>query len=279
MTTAQKTFVVGDIQGCCDQLDQLHREITSRHPDARLLFAGDLVNRGPRSLATLRFVHRLAQHQQADTVLGNHDLHLLAIANGLRKIHRSDTLNDILQAPDKDTLLDWLRHRPLALHTEGHLLVHAGVFPQWTLAQALDLAQEVQDILRGPNWLDLLQQMYGNTPAQWSNSLRGPDRWRCIINAFTRMRFCNADGVMDFDSKDGIADIPKGFLPWFDVPGRQTATTPIAFGHWSTLGLIMRPNLLSLDTGCIWGGQLTAVALDDRELVQVECPQQMRPGE
>ncbi|WP_394777419.1 symmetrical bis(5'-nucleosyl)-tetraphosphatase [Undibacterium sp.] len=274
-----KTFVVGDIQGCCDQLDQLHREITAQYPNARLLFAGDLVNRGPLSLATLRFVHRLAVHEQADTVLGNHDLHLLAVANGLRKIHRGDTLNDILQAPDKDVLLDWLRRRPLALHTEGHLLVHAGVFPQWTLAQALDLAQEVQEVLQGPHWLDLLDQMYGNTPAQWSDGLRGVDRWRCIINAFTRMRFCNADGVMDFDSKEGMDDMPPGFMPWFDVPGRQTATTPIAFGHWSTLGLIMRPDLLSLDTGCIWGGQLTAVALDDRQLVQVDCPQQMRPGQ
>jgi len=214
----------------------------------------------------------------ADTVLGNHDLHLLAVANGLQKIHGSDTLADILQAPDREALLEWLRHRPLAMYEDGHLLVHAGLFPQWTLRQALDLAQEVEEVLRGPNWLDLLAQMYGNTPAQWSDQLRGGERWRCIINAFTRIRFCDAAGVMDFKSKDGIADIPAGFMPWYEVPGRKTETTPVAFGHWSTLGLISRPNLLSLDTGCVWGGKLTAVALDDRQIVQIDCPQHQRPG-
>ncbi|HTD03572.1 symmetrical bis(5'-nucleosyl)-tetraphosphatase [Undibacterium sp.] len=273
---AAKTFVVGDVQGCCDQLDVLHRQITAQHPQARLLFAGDLVNRGPRSLATLRYVHRLAA--KAETVLGNHDLHLLAVANGLQKIHRSDTLNEILQAPDSDALLDWLRRRPLALHQDGHLLVHAGVFPQWSLQQTLDLAQEVEEVLRGPNWLDLLAQMYGDTPTQWSDQLRGGDRWRCIINALTRIRFCDADGVMDFHSKDGIGGIPAGFMPWFDVPGRKTVTTTVVFGHWSTLGLILRPDLLSLDTGCVWGGKLTAVSLDDRQIVQIDCPQHQRPG-
>ncbi|MES2106361.1 MAG: symmetrical bis(5'-nucleosyl)-tetraphosphatase [Pseudomonadota bacterium] len=281
--TIVKTFVVGDIQGCCDQLDQLHQKITAQYPQARLLFSGDLVNRGPRSLATLRFAHALSGKKVsglplADSVLGNHDLHLLAVASGLQKVHRNDTLDEILQAPDKDNLLDWLRRRPLALHQEGYLLVHAGVFPQWTLQQTLDLAQEVEEVLRGPNWLDLLSQMYGNTPAQWSDSLRGIARWRCIINGFTRIRFCDAAGAMDFDVKEGLGEAPAGLLPWFDIPGRQTAATPIAFGHWSTLGLVMRPDLLSLDTGCVWGGKLTAVALDDRQVVQVDCPQQLRPG-
>lgn len=278
---ASKTFAVGDIQGCCDQLDELYQQIGAQYPQARLLFAGDLVNRGPRSLATLRFVHRLATAStvaQADTVLGNHDLHLLAVVNGLQKAHRSDTLDDILQAPDKEDLLQWLRHRPLALHEDGHLLVHAGVFPQWTVQQTLDLAQEVEEELRGPNWLNLLEQMYGNSPAQWNDKLRSMDRWRCIINAFTRMRFCSADGVMDFDTKDGIGAAPAGMMPWFDVPGRKTATTPVIFGHWSTLGLVLRPDLLSLDTGCVWGGKLTAVALDDRQIVQIDCPQHRQPG-
>ncbi|GGC82577.1 symmetrical bis(5'-nucleosyl)-tetraphosphatase [Undibacterium terreum] len=278
---ASKIFAVGDIQGCCDQLDELYQQISAQYPQARLLFAGDLVNRGPRSLATLRFVHHLATAStvaQADTVLGNHDLHLLAVANGLQKIHRGDTLDDILQAPDKEALLQWLRHRPLALHEDGHLLVHAGVFPQWTVQQTLDLAQEVEEELRGPNWLNLLEQMYGNSPAQWNDKLRGMDRWRCIINAFTRMRFCSADGVMDFDSKDGVGAAPAGMMPWFDVPGRKTATTPVIFGHWSTLGLVLRPDLLSLDTGCVWGGKLTAVALDDRQIVQIDCPQHRQPG-
>lgn len=269
------TFVIGDIQGCCDQLETLVQLIFDVDADARILFLGDLVNRGPKSLETLRLVKNMGV--RADTVLGNHDLHLLAVAHGIRSAHRSDTLNDILSAPDREELLDWLRHRPLAVFEQEHLLVHAGIFPQWTSEQTMALAQEVQDILRGPDWLDFLAQMYGNTPDQWNDNLQGVERWRCIINGLTRMRFCSVDGIMDFASKEGMAGAPDGFSPWFDVHDRKTENTTVVFGHWSTLGLLLRPNLISLDTGCVWGGKLTAVSLNDRRLIQIACPQQLRP--
>ncbi|MCX7218802.1 MAG: symmetrical bis(5'-nucleosyl)-tetraphosphatase [Burkholderiales bacterium] len=269
-------YVIGDIQGCCDQLEQLLALISHTAPTAKILFAGDLVNRGPKSLQTLRLVK--AMGARADSVLGNHDLHLLAVANGLRPAHKSDTLDEILQAPDCEELLDWLRQRPLALLEQGHLLVHAGVFPAWGIEQTMALAHEVEQILRGPDWLSLLREMYGNTPERWSDDLQGSERWRGIINALTRMRYCSLDGVMDFASKDGMAATPPGFAPWFDIVNRNSAGQPIIFGHWSTLGLVLRPDLISLDTGCVWGGKLTAVSLPGRELLQVDCPQQQRPG-
>lgn len=269
------SFVIGDIQGCCDQLEQLLQLIFAVDADARILFTGDLVNRGPKSLETLRLVKNMGA--RADTVLGNHDLHLLAVAHGIRPAHRNDTLNDILQAPDRKELLNWLRHRPLAIFEQDHLLVHAGIFPQWTVDQTIALAKEVQDILCGPDWLDFLTQMYGNTPDQWSDKLQGVERWRCIINGLTRMRFCSVDGVMDFASKEGMQGAPEGFLPWFDVIGRKSEDSTIVFGHWSTLGLLLKPNLISLDTGCVWGGKLTAISLSDRSLIQIACPQQQRP--
>ncbi len=270
------TFVIGDIQGCCDQLEQLLDLIADTDPQAQILFAGDLVNRGPKSLETLRLVKSMGS--RANTVLGNHDLHLLAVANNIRPAHRSDTLDAILQAPDRDELLDWLRCRPLALLEQGNLLVHAGLFPQWSVEQTLSLAQEVEEVLSGPDWIDFLAQMYGNTPDRWSEELRGVDRLRCVVNALTRMRYCNADGVMDFVSKESAAGAPAGLMPWFDVPGRKSSGQAIAFGHWSTLGLVLRPDLISLDTGCLWGGQLTAVSLTDRQVLQIDCPQQQRPG-
>ena len=270
-----KTFVIGDIQGCCDQLDNLLQLVFEADAGARILFAGDLVNRGAKSLATLRLVKKMGG--RADTVLGNHDLHLLAIAHGIRQAHRSDTLDDILLAPDRNELLDWLRFRPLAIFERGHLLVHAGIFPQWSIEQTLALANEVQDILRGPDWLDFLAKMYGNTPAQWNDNLQGVERWRCIINGLTRMRFCTIDGVMDFAAKEGMDGTPNGFLPWFEIPNRKSENTPVVFGHWSTLGLLMRDNIIGLDTGCVWGGKLTAICLNDRHLLQVDCPQQQVP--
>ena len=276
MNTQDTTYVIGDIQGCCDQLEQLLQKIAVVAPQARILFAGDLVNRGPSSLETLRLV--IGMGSRADTVLGNHDLHLLAVAYGIRAAHRGDTIDAILQAPDREELLDWLRHRPLAIFQQAHLLIHAGLFPQWTIKQTLALAQEVQDILRGPDWLDFLRQMYGNTPERWSDDLHGADRWRCIINAFTRMRFCSADGLMDFNNKDGTKEAPDGLLPWFDVPDRKSSDCTVVFGHWSTLGLVLRPNLISLDTGCVWGGKLSAVSLQDHSVIQIACPQQQRPA-
>jgi len=272
-----KTYFIGDIQGCAGQLQSLLDKIEQTEPDAQYLFAGDLVNRGPLSLTSLRLIRDSQIAGRAESVLGNHDLHLLAVANGIRKAHRSDTLDDILQAPDREELLDWLRHRPLAILQHQHLLVHAGIFPQWSANQTIKLAHEVETQLRSEDWLDLLRNMYGNTPAQWRDDLQGYDRSRCIINALTRMRFCSADGVMDFDSKDGLDSPPKGFAPWFDLP-RASEKNTVVFGHWSTLGLILRNNLISLDTGCVWGGKLTAVTLEDREVVQINCPQQQKPG-
>lgn len=269
-------YAIGDVQGCHERLHELLEciEVASEQP--QLIFVGDLVNRGPQSLATLRKVRDLGA--AARIVLGNHDLHLLAVAHGIRTAHRSDTLDAILQAPDRDELLDWLRHQPLAIFENGHLLVHAGVLPQWTAQQTLDLAREVETVLRGPNWLGFLKQMYGNTPASWDDSLEGADRLRCIVNALTRIRFCTQEGLMDLvGTKDSETSLP-GYMRWFDVPNRRTADVTVVFGHWSTLGLILRPNLISLDTGCLWGGKLSAVCLDDRSVIQVDCPQYQRPG-
>jgi bis(5'-nucleosyl)-tetraphosphatase (symmetrical) len=271
-------FVIGDIQGCCDALDRLLDQVGFSPSRDRVYVLGDLVNRGPQSLQVLQRLRGLGN--AATCLLGNHDLHLLAVAHGVRKLHRSDTMGDVLNAPDRDAWLDWVRTRPLAGRAEGWLLVHAGVVPQWDAAQTLALAAEVEALLRGPGLQDLLDVMYGNEPARWDDALAGPDRWRFIINVLTRIRFCAADGTLEFKAKDGAAAAPEGFMPWFDVPGRRTAGTPVAFGHWSTLGLIERPDLLATDTGCVWGGALTAVRIDGgrREVVQVACDQAQEPG-
>ena len=270
------TYVIGDLQGCHQSCLDLLAQIDAIDPDAQLWFAGDLVNRGPDSLATLRLVKSLGARAQC--VLGNHDLHLLAAAHGIRKLSRSDTLDDILSAPDREELLAWLRQRPLAIFDQGYLLVHAGVLPQWRAAQTRALAQEVENVLQGPKWLDFLGKMYGNEPNQWHDGLTGKARLRCIVNSLTRLRFCDAQGVMEFDSKEGAGGAPQGFMPWFDVPGRKTGDVTVVFGHWSTLGLMLRENVIGLDTGCVWGGKLSAVRLEDRKLVQVLCPQYQAPG-
>ena len=269
-------YAIGDIQGCHASLEQLLEQIRQASERPRLLFAGDLVNRGPRSLATLRLIRSLGD--DAITVLGNHDLHLLAAAHGIRKPHADDTLSEILQAPDRDELLDWVRQRPLAHSENGHLLVHAGVLPQWSATQTRELAHEVETVLRGPGWIDFLHVMYGNLPAKWNDALTGADRLRCIVNALTRMRFCSADGTMELASKESTGISLPGHLPWFDVPGRKTDDVTVIFGHWSSLGLTQRANLIGLDTGCVWGGKLTAVRLSDRKMLQVPCQQYRRPG-
>ncbi|MDB5796703.1 MAG: apaH [Paucimonas sp.] len=271
------TYAIGDVQGCdCALAQLLDRLRQAGDPDPYLLFVGDLVNRGPESLASLRRMKALGD--TGAVVLGNHDLHLLAAAHGIRKPHGQDTLHDILEAPDCGELLDWLRQQPLARMHEGHLVVHAGVLPQWTVPQVLALSREVEDVLQGPHWLDFLAHMYGNTPEQWDDSLRGHERLRCIVNALTRLRFCDAGGRMEFQTKEGAGAAPPGYMPWFEVPGRKTAGTPIVCGHWSTLGLVMRPDLLALDTGCVWGGKLSAVRLHDRALFQVDCERYREPG-
>ena len=269
-------FAIGDLQGCAGQLDALIDKVLTLAPEAGFVFVGDLVNRGPDSLGCLRRIR--AMGDRAQLVLGNHDLHLLAVARGIRPRGRSDTLGDLLAADDLDDLLEWLRQQPLALMAEGHLVVHAGVLPQWTTEQTLALAEEVSAVLRGSDWLDFLAQMYGNEPARWRDDLQGMDRLRCVVNALTRLRFCTAEGEMEFATKDGPGRPPAGYMPWFEVPERLTQSTPIAFGHWSTLGLTQRSNVIGLDTGCVWGGKLSALRLSDRTLVQVDCPQHQRPG-
>jgi bis(5'-nucleosyl)-tetraphosphatase (symmetrical) len=266
MTPLPSPIAIGDLQGCFDSLRSLVKLLPSECP---IWLTGDLVNRGPQSLETLRWVR--ANENRMTTVLGNHDLHLLAVACGVRRAHRSDTFNDILSAPDRDDLLDWLRQRPLAHTSHGWLMVHAGVLPSWSAEQTLELAAEVHEVLSGARWVEFMHQMYGNEPAQWTGSLQGAARLRVIVNALTRLRFCSAEGEMEFASKEGADSAPSGFMPWFEVPGRSSAGQPIVFGHWSTLGLINRKDLLAIDTGCVWGRQLTAVRLSDRQMWQVEC--------
>jgi bis(5'-nucleosyl)-tetraphosphatase (symmetrical) len=261
-----KIWAVGDLQGCLSKFLELRARLPA---DSYLWLTGDLVNRGPESLETLRWAR--ANAGSFTTVLGNHDLHLLAVAAGVRAPHPSDTFDEILAAPDRDDLLDWLRRQPLAHFDQGWLMIHAGVLPQWTAARTVALAREAEAVLAGPDWRAFMQCMYGNRPTRWNDSLGGSDRLRVIINALTRLRFCSPEGEMEFATKEGPAAAPAGFLPWFDIAQRQTAATPIVFGHWSSLGLIDRPNLLSIDTGCVWGRQLTAVRLADRTCVQVEC--------
>ena len=274
-------YLIGDVQGCDAALGRLLDTLAFSPSRDRLVLLGDLVNRGPQSLAVLR--RMVALEGAAACLLGNHDLHLLAVAQGVRKPHRSDTVADVLHAPDRAALLDWLRQRPLALRERGVLMVHAGVLPQWSAARTLQLAGEVEAVLRGADWAVFLHQMYGNQPDQWHDGLQGAARLRVIVNALTRLRFCSADGRMEFDTKDRDADgAPPGFMPWFDVPGRATADEVVAFGHWSTLGWLARPDLISLDTGCVWGGALSAARIGDagreRQLIQVRCPQAQAPG-
>jgi bis(5'-nucleosyl)-tetraphosphatase (symmetrical) len=271
-------YLLGDIQGCCEALEEWMDKVAFSPSRDQLFVLGDLVNRGPASLATLERLQGLGA--AATCLLGNHDLHLLAASQGIRKAHRGDTLGDILNSPKRAQHLDWLRHRPLAAQAEGWLLVHAGVAPQWTLTTTLHLAAEVQAQLRSPEWAAALAQMYGNTPAIWLPTLAGAERSRFIINAFTRIRFCDAAGALELETKEGADAAPAGLVPWFEHPARQTTGTPIAFGHWSTLGLINRPDLLALDTGCVWGGALTGVRVDGgrRELVQVPCTRAQAPG-
>lgn len=269
------TLAVGDLQGCDAPLAALLAAAAPR-ADEPIWFAGDLVNRGPDSLAALRRVAALGE--RAVTVLGNHDLHLLTAAAGVRRPHRNDTLGDVLAAPDRDALVQWLRHRPLAHRAGGHLLVHAGLYPQWHADQAMALSGEVERVLRGPHWVDFLRVMYGDAPAAWDDALSGDDRLRAIVNGFTRMRFVDAAGRMDFTVKEGADGAPPGLLPWFDAPGRRSADTTVVFGHWSTLGLLLRPDLVALDTGCVWGGALTAVRLEDRAVFQVRCPRARDPA-
>lgn len=261
------TYAIGDIQGCYAEfrhlLDNMHFDPAAD----RLWLVGDLVNRGPQSLEVLRFVRTLGN--AAITVLGNHDLHLLMLAEGYSKQREDDTLEAILTAPDRDELLDWLRQQRM-LHIEnGFVMVHAGLLPQWSVAQAAQLAAEVETALRGPRYRKFLEHLWGSEPATWQDNLQGWPRLRVIVNAMTRMRFCTPEGKMEFRSKGETTSAPAGHLPWFEVPGRQSTDHVLITGHWSALGLRMTDTLLALDTGCLWGRQLSGIRLEDRRLYQV----------
>ena len=274
-------YLIGDVQGCDTALARLLEKIDFSPSRDTLYLLGDLVNRGPDSAGVLRRVTAL--QGSAHCLLGNHDLSLLAIAHGLRAPHRNDTMDSVLLAPDREPMLDWLRQQRMAIRAHGWLMVHGGVLPQWDADQVLRLAGEVEQVLRGPRLVDFLSTMYGNEPAQWDDSLAGNDRLRVIVNALTRLRFCTPEGRMDLKAAGGPDGAPPGYLPWFELPTRKTAGVPIAFGHWSTLGYLQRADLLSLDTGCVWGGCLSALRLasasESQALIQVQCDQAMTPGE
>jgi len=263
------TYAIGDIQGCMTELEALLEACSFDRAIDRLWFVGDLVNRGPASLEVLRFVKGLGD--SAVVVLGNHDLHLLCVAEGFARSRADDTLEDVLAAPDRDELLQWLRARQL-LHAErGMVLVHAGLLPHWTVAEAMARAHEVETKLRGTGYRECLAKLYGSEPREWNESLTGPDRTRVIVNAMTRMRFCTESGEMEFRAKGSFDAAPPGFRAWFDIPGRRSTDATVICGHWSALGLRMQPGLIALDSGCIWGGSLSAVRIGDRRVFQVPC--------
>jgi bis(5'-nucleosyl)-tetraphosphatase (symmetrical) len=261
------TYAIGDIQGCFKTLENLLKVIDFDADKDSLWFAGDLVNRGPQSLETLRFVKALgARHH---TVLGNHDLHLLAVSYNAHGGRADDTLQPILNAPDREELLDWLRHQPLMYAAQDYVMVHAGLAASWDLDKAQALAHEVEMAISGASAAEFFQNMYGNLPDQWSDELTGWDRLRCITNFFTRARFCYADGRLDLKFKGTLEDYPANLMPWFQVPERKSQNLKILFGHWAALGGVTNtPNTYALDTGCVWGFKLTAQRLEDGQRFQ-----------
>jgi bis(5'-nucleosyl)-tetraphosphatase (symmetrical) len=259
------TYAIGDVQGCFDELQALLERVGFNREHDRAWFVGDLVNRGPKSLEVLRFVRQLGD--RAVTVLGNHDLHLVTQHAGLERKRKDDTFTDVLGAPDAKELVDWLRAQPM-MHVEGGwAMVHAGLLPGWSIAKAFSLGKEVQTALNADSYRDFLANMYGGKPERWDDGLAGWDRLRVIVNAMTRMRFCTAEGTMEFQAKGETP--PAGFRPWFEFRQDERA---LVFGHWSALGLRLLPRLAALDTGCVWGGALSALRLEDRWLAQVPSP-------
>jgi bis(5'-nucleosyl)-tetraphosphatase (symmetrical) len=265
------TYAIGDVQGCFDELRELLAKVDFQSTD-RAWFVGDLVNRGPKSLQVLRFVRDLGS--RAVVVLGNHDLHLVAQHEGFERPHQGDTFRDVLEAPDAGELVAWLRQRPM-VHAEGcYAMVHAGLLPQWRIDKALSLGNEVERALAGPGYRDFLSHMYGSKPERWDDALAGWDRLRVIVNAMTRMRFCDREGRIDLAGKG--TQPRKGYLRWYETRPKEKAT--LLFGHWSQLGLVVEPNVVGLDSGCVWGGTLSALRLEDRTLFQVPCPGYQSPG-
>jgi bis(5'-nucleosyl)-tetraphosphatase (symmetrical) len=259
-------YAIGDVQGCYSALRRLLDKCAFDPARDRLWLVGDLVNRGPHSLAVLRFVKSLGT--RAITVLGNHDLHLLVVAAGYAKPHHGDTIDAILRARDRDELLHWLRHQKMMHRAHGWAMVHAGLLPQWSIKKALALAAEVEAALRGDEHDEFLRHMYGNKPDRWRDSLRGYDRLRVITNVMTRLRLCTVEGRLEFAHKGSPVEPPHGYMPWFKVPRRRHRQMPVIFGHWAALGLYTGSNVFAIDTGCVWGRELTALRLSDRSIVQ-----------
>ncbi len=266
-------YAVGDLQGCLDPLKCLLDRVTFDPATDRLWLVGDLVNRGPQSLETLRYLY--AMRESLVCVLGNHDLHLLAVAHNIERMKKGDTLSEILEAPDRAELLDWLRQQKLVHYDVDRdiAMVHAGIPPQWTLKKALRCAAEVEEALRDDTrFLPFLDGMYGNEPARWDSDLKGVTRLRVITNYFTRMRFCKADGTLDLKSKEGVGSAPPGFQPWFSHKQRKTAGQKIIFGHWAALeGRCNEPGVTALDTGCVWGNSMTLLNVDSGERHSCDC--------
>jgi bis(5'-nucleosyl)-tetraphosphatase (symmetrical) len=275
-------YAIGDVQGCYRELARLLDQIRFDPGSDQLWFVGDLVNRGPDSLSVLRFVRDLGE--RAITVLGNHDLHLLALAAGNSKHAGKSTLDAILTAPDRDALIDWLRQRPLLHHDPelGFTMIHAGLPPQWTLAEAMRHARELEEVLRSPGSRHYLFEMYGNKPRRWRPDLSGMERLRFITNALTRLRYCTRDGSLALGEKGQIGSQSKDLVPWFRMPERRTRADRIIFGHWSTVGYLAEHNVWGLDSGCLWGGALTAIRLDPSGSVtplQIDCAGYLQPGD
>jgi bis(5'-nucleosyl)-tetraphosphatase (symmetrical) len=277
-------YMIGDIQGCDAALEQLLLTIDFSPSRDTLYILGDLVNRGPSSDRVLRRL--MAYGDAARCLLGNHDLHLLAVSHHAHHAKRKDTLACVLEAPDSTAMLHWLGHQHMALcehiGDKEVLMVHAGVLPQWTAAKTLQLAAEVEQVLHSPQAAEFFSSMYANQPAQWAESIQGTERIRLIVNALTRLRYCTAEGVMEFESKGGTEHAPQGHMPWFDVPARASADTVVVFGHWSTLGWLSRTDVYALDLGCVWGGELAALRLENRsqwspELITIACPAAQTP--
>lgn len=269
-------YAIGDIQGCYDDLLRLLDSIQFDNRIDQLWFAGDLVNRGPKSLETLRFVKSLGS--SAITVLGNHDLHLIATSLKQRKIHKKDSLTPILEAKDHDELIFWLRHQPLFHHNKEFCLLHAGLPPQWDFELTKKMALKAEKAIQGDDYKTFFKNMYGNKPAIWSSELSGMEKLRFIINCFTRMRYCDAQGKMDFTYSCAVGLQPKKLMPWFKVSNRKSRKMKIIFGHWSTLGYYQDDNVFAIDTGCLWGGQLTAIKLGHSvKRISVDCKGYLHP--
>lgn len=266
-------YAVGDVQGCLEPLQCLLEHVAFDPSKDRLWLVGDLVNRGPQSLETLRFLYGI--RDSLVCVLGNHDLHLLAASRNIERLRKNDTLREVLDAPDCGDLLEWLRQQKLMHYDEERniAMVHAGIPPQWTLKKALKCASEVEEALRDDNLIEpFLDGMYGNEPAQWDKDLRGVTRLRVITNYFTRMRFCTRDGKLDLKGKEGVDTALPGYAPWFSYSERKTKGLKIIFGHWAALeGKCNEPDMFALDTGCVWGGAMVLLNVDSGELHRCDC--------